>query len=53
MGEQAVQRLLERIRNPELDGRRTVLPIRLVVRSSTTAPVRAPQSGRTAPLMAG
>ena len=53
MGEQAVQRLLERIRNPELDGRRTVLPTRLVVRSSTTEPARARQSRRTAPLMAG
>ena len=53
MGEQAVQRLLERIRNPELDARRTVLPTRLIVRSSTMSPARARQSGRTAPLMAG
>jgi hypothetical protein len=45
--------LLERIRNPELDARRTVLPTRLIVRSSTMSPARARQSGRTAPLMAG
>jgi LacI family transcriptional regulator len=53
MGEQAVQRLLERIGNSELDARRTVLPTRLVVRSSTTSPARTTQAGRTAPLIAG
>jgi LacI family transcriptional regulator len=53
MGEQAVQRLLERIRNFDLDARRTVLPTRLVVRSSTTSPARANRGSRTASLMAG
>jgi LacI family transcriptional regulator, galactose operon repressor len=43
MGEQAVQHLLERIRNPGLEARRTVLPTRLVVRSSTAVPRGAPQ----------
>lgn len=46
MGEQAVQRLLERIRNPAVEARRTVLPTSLVVRSSTARPLRpAPTKG--------
>jgi LacI family transcriptional regulator len=53
MGEQAVQRLLERIRNSDLEARRTVLPTRLVVRSSTASPARANRGSRTASLMAG
>jgi LacI family transcriptional regulator len=53
MGEQAVQRLLERIRHPQLDARRTVLPTRLVVRSSTASPAGANQEGHAAPLVAG
>jgi LacI family transcriptional regulator len=53
MGEQAVQRLLERIHNSGLEARRTVLATRLVVRSSTTSPARTNRSSRAASMMAG
>jgi LacI family transcriptional regulator len=53
MGEQAVQRLLERIRNPALEARRTVLPTRLVIRSSTARPSPTANAGRRTSLIPG